>query len=253
MKKTLGIGILMVIIGLVLFAFAAADAFGLVFRKVNIEDKTFGSYESGEVAEGEIKFVAAKIGTAEESRKLFFIPLGKTQSTLYLIANNGGYIMIDVREDTGKFDEITEQTAAYLAEKGDAPTSSAAFMGRAEDITDEQLAMLVKHYEDLNISPADWEFAVSSLVLVQFDLSLTVTELCICFGFIFIGIILMMISRRYRYGETVFVGENTPGEKAEKEKIILEKKAKAEEAKQAEETEEAPQEEDGDGSADENG
>lgn len=215
MKKTLGIGLVMVIIGLVLFAFAATDAFSLVFKKVSIEDKTFGSYQSGEIAEGEIKFVAAKVGTIEDNRSIFFIPLGKEEYSLYLIADNGGYVMIEANEGTADLDEITEQTKVYLTEDGAAPTASTRFTGKAAQITDEQLALLTKHYEDMNLSPSDWQFAVSSMVLVQFDVTITVIELCICFGFIFIGVILMIVSRRYRFGETVFVGEKTPGEKEE--------------------------------------
>lgn len=234
MKKTLGFGVLSVIIGLVLLVFCASDAYSVIFKKQNIEDMTYGTIEKGDVAEAEIKYVVAKIGTLEKSRKLFFIPLGSAENALYLIADNGGYVTIEVREDTDVYDEIAAQTAEYLEERADAPTTSHRFLGIAEEISDEQLELLRKHFEELNVSADNWEFAVSSMVLTEFDLTLTVIELCICFGFVMIGVILMLISRRYRFGETVFVGEKVPGEEGSDEKKSAE----------TSETEDEPEKED---------
>ena len=218
MKKTLGFGVLSVIIGLVLLIFCATDAFSLVFKKSNIDDMSYGTIEKGDVAEGEIKFVVTKLGTLEDSRHLFFIPVGKTETALYLIADNGGYVTIQVREGIDDYDQITAQTAEYLADRAGAPTVSHRFLGVAKEINDEQLALLKAHFEQLSISDEAWQYAVSSMVLTEFDLTMTVIELCICFGLVFIGVILMLISRRYRFGETVFVDEKIPGEENVKAK-----------------------------------
>lgn len=212
MKKTLGFGIVSVMLGLVLLAFCASDAYGIIFKKSNIADMSYGTIEEGDVAEGDLQFVVTKLGTREESRHLFFIPLGSQEAAYYLIADNGGYVTIDVRTDISDFDEIAAQTAEYLAGNAGAPTVTHRFIGRADEISDEQLALLRAHFEEINLSESDWEFAVSSMVLTELDVTLTVIELCICFGLILIGIILLLISRRYRFGETVFVGEKVPGE-----------------------------------------
>ena len=218
MKKTLGIGIISVILGMVLLAFCASDAFGLIFQKTNLNDLSYGTIEKGNVAQGEIKYVVAKLGTLEESRHLFFIPLGKRDTALYLIADNGGYVTIAVRSDVSVFDEIAAQTADYLAGRAEGTTSSHSFLGIAREISDEQLNILKDHFNEMNLNYNDWQYAVSSMVLEEYDLTMTVIELCICFGLILAGIVLLLISRRYRFGETVFVGEKAPGEEDKAEK-----------------------------------
>ncbi len=217
MKKTLGIGIICVIIGLVLFAFVAGDFFNLLFRKVNINDKRFDSYESGEIAEGDLRFVMAKLGTATESKRIFGIPVADAEAEFYLISDNGGYVVIDVREGAESFDSLLEQTAKYISEQGDEPAQGERFIGKAVEITDEQLALVSAHFEAQNLKPEDWQLAISSLVLVQLDTTFIVIQLCISFAFILIGAILLLLSRRYRFGETVFVGEMTPEEAAEQQ------------------------------------
>ena len=212
MKKTLGIGIISVILGLVLLAFCATDAYSLIFRKSNLEDMTYGTIEKGDVAQGDIKYIVAKLGTVEDSRHLFFIPMGSDNTALYLISANGGYVTVSVRNDISDYDEIAAQTAEYLAGRAETTTASHSFLGVAREISDAQLYVLKGHFEEMNLNDSDWQYAVSSMVLEEFDVTMTVIELCICFVLLLAGVILLMISRRYRFGETVFVGEKVPGE-----------------------------------------
>ena len=218
MKKTLGIGIVSVLLGLVLLAFCATDAYSLIFKKSNLEDMSYGTIEKGDIAQGDIKYVVAKLGTVEESRHLFFIPLGSDETALYLIADNGGYVTVSIRNDIADYDEITAQTAEYLAGRAESTSVSHSFLGIARKITDDQLEILNRHFAEKNLSDSDWQYAVSSMVLEEFDVTMTVIELSICCVLILAGIILLMISRRYRFGDTVYVGEKSPEDHGETEK-----------------------------------
>ena len=217
MKKMMGFGAVLLIIGLILFAMSAPDGYDLLFNKVKIEDKTFSEYEENDVAYGEIKYVVSKIGTLEERSKLFGIPVFSVTGSLYLIADNGGYVLIDVRDGADKFDEITEQTAARLADSTKDTTSSADFVGRAVEVTDEQYDLVKSYFDGQNVDESQWGLAISLYVLVQFDTGLIVMQLCISLGLVVIGIILLVISRRYRFGKEVFVGEKLPGEETGRE------------------------------------
>ncbi|MBR6101334.1 MAG: hypothetical protein IKP95_02805 [Ruminococcus sp.] len=211
MKKLMGFGAVSLIIGLILFALSAGDLFGLIFGRVNIEDKTYGTYEEGEVASGDIKYIVSKIGHLQENEKIFGIPFSKKTGTLYLIADNGGFVIIDVREDTAVYDEILEQTAARTQGLIDDTVSHVEFTGRAVEVTDEQFQMVSDYFAAQGLTQEYWENAISLYVLVQLDNSVTVIQTAVCCTLILVGLILLLIARRHRT-ETVYVYEKIPEE-----------------------------------------
>ncbi len=214
MKKALGPGVLCVIIGLVLFAFVAGDCFNMVFRKVDMEDKNFGAYESGEICDGEIKYIIADLGSYEDSRRLFGIPFSKVDTRLYLISGNGGYLTVEARSDLDAFDQLCTSTRSYLNQTEKQAGNSIRFLSKARELNDDQLAMIKAHFDAQGVNPGDWEMVMSSMVLAELDLTLLVVQVSVSFGLILIGVVLLLLARRSRYGETVFVGEMTPEEEA---------------------------------------
>ena len=57
-----------------------------------------------------------------------------------------------------------------------------------------------------------WQSSISLYVLKEFDSTSSIVEVCISGALLLIGIVLLIISRRYRYGEEVYVGEKIPEE-----------------------------------------
>lgn len=204
MNKGVAAGVIMLMIGLILLALSASDGYTLAFNKVKIEDTSFDSYEKNEIAEGNITYVVAKVGETELSRKMFGIPYKKVNSSIYLISDNGGYVMIQTDTDTASFDELVKKA------EDDAPAEemqAIEYVGKAIEASDEIYGILEKYFADREIPKEYWENAISLYVLERFDASVVIVQLCISGGFILLGILLIVIFRRYVQGKEVYVGE----------------------------------------------
>ncbi|MBR1393819.1 MAG: hypothetical protein IJ561_08315 [Ruminococcus sp.] len=233
MNKPMAAGFITIIIGLVMLALTVSDAMGLFFGRTNIEKISFDGFEEGETVEGDLSFIVGRVGEIQTKKRFFKIPYKTVTSVMYVIVDNGGYVLLEAVDDTAALDELTAQTAAYLEGTSDRPAGSVSFTGKATEITDDELALAAVYFEGRHIETSSWQETTSLYVLVQIDKTAIIIQLCITGGLILIGVILLIIARRYTYGETVYVGEEPPApepsETAEASKESPEKPETAEE------------------------
>lgn len=212
MNKGITAGVITLIIGLLLVALTATDAYTLAFDKVRIEDKSYGSYEENEIAEGEIGYVIDKVGEAKMTKKLFGISYKKVTAPIYMISDNGGYVLLQSDKDADKLEILCRQTKDYFAgSRSDLP-ETIKYIGKATEVSDEILQVLDAYFTANNVPADNWEYAVSLYVLVGFDMTAVVFQLCLSFALVFVGILLILIFRRYVQGDVVYVGEAPPME-----------------------------------------
>lgn len=233
MNKRMAFGCVSVILGLVLLALTASDAIGMLFDRVKIEDKDYTNYEGGEIVDAKLTYVLGNMGTVKAKKKLFGIPYKTVDASLYLIQDNGGWVIIEACEDTAELDRAAEQTAQYFANAAAVPTASVDFTGKAVEINDDQLSAAIDYFSGVHIDSEVWQNATSLYVLVQFDAARVTIQLCIAGCFILIGVILLIAARRNTFGETVYVGEEPPAQENTAESA--EAAASAEEASDSEE------------------
>lgn len=213
MNKGIGIGVVFLMIGLLLLALTASDAYMMSFGKVSIEETGYGSYENSQIAEGDIGFVIDKVGEAKLTKKIFGIPYKKVSAPLFMIMDNGGYVLLHSNRDEQQLERIRQQTADYYSSGSSTqPPEAIHYVGKATEVSDEIMDVLEKFFSEKGISEEAWQNAMSLYVLVEFDSSIVVIQLCIACGLILIGIFMMIFFRRYVQGEVVFVGEKPPTE-----------------------------------------
>ncbi len=226
MNKLTAIGAAFLMLGLIMLALISSDVYTMAFKKVNMDDKTFKNYKEGEIAEGDIgknRFLIAKIGNMEVRKKIFGLPLIKKDSSLYLVelGNGGGYILIQVSDEREKFDELLSKTEAAVSQSDPSLMEHTEFIGKAIEVTDEQMNILKRFFDEKNVEEEYWQRSTSLYVLVQFDKTLVIIELIVSCSLIFLGVMLIMAGRRSTFGQTVYVGEKPPieegAEGAEKE------------------------------------
>ena len=225
MNKRMAVGVIVLVLGLVMLGLIATDVYTMAFDRESIEDKEFYSYEKGQAAEADLRYITDRIGTVKYKKRLFGIPISTLDASLYLIVDNGGYVIIEAAEGKEDFDRIVERTKEYINGSISEQTETVAFVGRAEEITDEQLAVAGEYFAGKGIADEVWQNSTSSYVLVQINKSFLIIQLCIAFGFIFIGIVLLIIARRYTFGRPVYVGEKPPEEEKAEEAADQEKEA----------------------------
>jgi len=212
MNKGIGIGVVFLLIGLLLFALTAPDIYMMNFGRVNIEETGYGSYENAQIAEGDIGYVVDKVGEAKYSRKLFGIPYKKVSVPVFMIMDNGGYVLLHSEKDADALERIRQQTADYLSGVTQTEPEKVHYIGKATEVSDEIMEVLEKFFGEKNIDEENWQNAMSLYVLVGFDESTIIIQLCIAGGFALIGIFMMIFFRRYVQGDVVFVGEKPPSE-----------------------------------------
>lgn len=210
MNKGVGTGVIFLMIGLLLFAIISTDAYSLAFGKVRIEDKSYGTYENHEIAEGEIEYVVDKIGEATMKKKLFGIPYSTVTVPVYIISDNGGYVLLQSEKDADKLETLRQQTVDYFGGVRSEKPDKISYLGKATEISDEMLQVLDAYFTVRHVPAENWEYAISLYVLVGMDMTMFVVQMCISFGMIFVGILLILIFRRYVQGEVVYVGEEPP-------------------------------------------
>ena len=209
MNKKMAVGVILLMLGLIALALIATEIYGVLFNRVNIEDKTYYSFEEGELGECELKYVLGKTGELKVRKTVFGIPLLNADASLYAIVDNGGYVFLQVDKDRDKFDSLMAQTDSYKSGTGTA-SESVSFLGKAVEMTDEQMALVTEYFAEKGVSTEVWMNNTSLYVLVQTDTVLLIIQCCISGGMMLIGIILLIRSRRDRFGETVYVGEEPP-------------------------------------------